>query len=112
MKLICYDSTTEQQIDTRNIYYFESHRRGTYCILMNRKLSIDHSLLDLSNILMDYGFVRVSKWCVVNIFLIRDIQPLFNSQLELTMDNDDRIYVNRHYIKAFKNYLKKEELKW
>jgi len=51
-------------------------------------------------------FIRISKSCVVNITKIKDASPIFNSRIRLKMINGNVEYVNRTYIKVFKDYLK------
>ncbi|QVK20107.1 LytTR family transcriptional regulator [Mycoplasmatota bacterium] len=53
------------------------------------------------------GFLRVSKSFVVNITKIRELSPLFNSKIKLRMIDGELIYVNRTYVRNFKEFIKK-----
>ena len=58
-----------------------------------------------SFILFDKGFVRISKWNVVNVNMIRSAFRLFNSRIKIKLTTGEELYVNRGYIKSFNKYL-------
>jgi DNA-binding LytR/AlgR family response regulator len=77
-----------------------------YAVLQNTKLIIKFKLYELEEVLKDKAFIRVSKYCIVNIGKIDYIRSLLNSKLELQMNNGDLCEVNRNYLKKFKQALK------
>ena len=57
--------------------------------------------------LQNYGFVRVSKSNLVNIYKISQLKPDINMKVYASFDNGERICINRSYKKSFTEYLKK-----
>jgi len=57
--------------------------------------------------LSNYGFVRVSKSNLVNIYKIKQLKPDINMKVYLSFDNGERICINRSYKKSFNDYLQK-----
>ena len=53
----------------------------------------------------NYGFVRVSKSNLVNIYKIKQLKPDINMKVYLSFDNGERICINRSYKKSFTEYL-------
>lgn len=68
-------------------------------------LEIDHTLAELEDMLSDYGFVRVSKSYIVNIYKIIKLKPEVNMKICATFENGEKIYINRSYKKSFNDYL-------
>jgi Response regulator of the LytR/AlgR family len=52
------------------------------------------------------GFVQISKSCLLNINVLENIRPLFNSRMEATLLNGERVIVNRRYLPDVKEALK------
>ena len=57
--------------------------------------------------LWNYGFVRVSKSNLINIYKIRQLKPDLNMKVYASFDNGERICINRSYKKSFNEYLLK-----
>lgn len=90
-----------------HIYYFESHRRGVNASLEKSFVPVPDSLGSLSNMFSNKGFIRISKWCIVNINHIVDFRVRINSQIDLILDNKSIVTVNRAYLRDFRKFLKK-----
>lgn len=65
------------------------------------------TLAECEELLWNYGFVRVSKSDVINVFKIRQLKPDFNMKVYAYFDNGERICVNRSYKKEFDEYLQR-----
>ncbi len=63
-------------------------------------------LYEIEEILSSKNFIRVSKYCLVNLGKIDYIKTALNSKLDLQMKNGDHVEVNRSYLKEFKKALK------
>lgn len=63
------------------------------------------------NKLQAYGFVQISKSCILNINVLESIRPLFNSRMEAALKNGEKVTINRSYLHEVKKALggKKEE---
>ena len=59
----------------------------------------------LKDKLRAYGFVQISKSCILNINTLESIRPLFNSRMEATLKNGEKVNINRNYLNGVKNAL-------
>jgi DNA-binding LytR/AlgR family response regulator len=96
----------QADIECRNFYYFIVEDEDVYGILNNTKLLIKLKLYEVDELLKVKDFIRISKYCLVNVGKIAYIKPELNSKLNLLMKNDDHVEVNRGYYKEFKKALK------
>ncbi len=96
----------EKQCNSRNILYFITEEETVYGVLSNTRIRVDYKLYELEELLYEKGFVRVSKYSLVNIEHIDYIKKALNSKLDLLMSNKELLEVNRTYLKGFKEYLK------
>lgn len=96
----------QKSVETRNVLYFIVEDDVVYCVLQNTRLIIRMKLYEIEDLLMTKDFIRVSKYCLVNIGKIDYIKPALNSKLILLMKNKETVEVNRAYLKGFKSALK------
>ena len=96
----------QKHVECRNYYYFIVEEEDVYGVLNNTKLLIKLKLYEVDELLKAKDFIRVSKYCLVNVGKIAYIKPELNSKLSLLMKNDDHVEVNRGYYKEFKKALK------
>lgn len=101
-----YNQYGQKRVECRDIQYIKSEQDDVYAILQNIKLIVKMKLYELEELLAKKQFIRVSKYCLVNIGKINYIRALLNSKLELQMNNGDLCEVNRNYLKKFKEALK------
>lgn len=43
------------------------------------------------------NFMRISRTCIVNIYKLMSIRTLLNGKIEATLENGEKVIVNRHY---------------
>lgn len=96
----------QKSIESRNFHYFIVEEEDVYGILANTKLLVRMKLYEIEELLTSKNFIRISKFCLVNIGKIDYIKPALNSKLDLLMKNGDTLEVNRGYYKDFKQALK------
>lgn len=101
-----YNAYGQKTVECRNIQYILVEQDDVIAVLSQTRLTLKHKLYELEELLQDKDFIRVSKYCLVNIGKIDYIQSAFNSKLDLQMANGDHCEVNRSYLKAFKEALK------
>ena len=65
------------------------------------------TLSSLEETLWNYGFVRVSKSNLINVYKIKQLKPDMNMKVYASFDNGERICVNRSYKKSFSEYLQR-----
>ncbi len=96
----------QKHVECKNFHYFIVEEDDVYGILNNTRLLITLKLYEVENLLSSKEFIRISKYCLVNLGKIAYIKPELNSKLNLLMKNDDHVVVNRGYYKEFKEALK------
>ena len=96
----------QKSVECRNFYYFIVEDDDVYGFLTNTKLIIRMKLYEIEELLISKDFIRVSKYCLVNIGKIDYIKVALNSKLDLQMKNGEHCEVNRSYLKDFKEALK------
>ena len=109
MQIKCDNDNTERMVDIKDIHYIESVEKKTFVYLEKAVYHTDFRLYQLKDKLQKYGFVQISKSCVLNINALESIKPLFNSRMEATLKNGEKVYINRKYLNDVKKALKGEE---
>ena len=95
----------QKNVESRNFYYFIVEDEDVYGVLNNSRLLINTKLYEIEELLKRKDFIRISKYCLVNIGKIDYIKPALNSKLDLLLKNDEHLEVNRGYLKDFKKAL-------
>lgn len=93
------------QVDA--IYYIDIVDKRVYAYTKDNVYQLQKSLAQLEDMLGDYGYVRINKSNIVNIFKIEKIKPEVNMRVGVIFDNKEKLYINRSYKKHFGEYLKK-----
>lgn len=96
----------QKNVEVRNFYYFIVEEEEVYGVLSNTRLLVRMKLYEIEELLLNKDYIRVSKYCLVNIGKIDYIRPALNSKLDLLMKNKEHIEVNRAYLKEFRKALK------
>ena len=105
MQIKCVGNNAGQMINILDIYYIESVDKKTFVYLENAVYRTDFRLYQLKDKLKSYGFVQISKSCILNINTLERIRPLFNSRMEATLKNGEKVNINRNYLNGVKNAL-------
>lgn len=95
----------QKTVESRNFYYFIVEGDEVYGVLSKTRLIIKLKLYEIEDLLTEKDFIRVSKYCLVNVGKIEYIRPAMNSKLDLLMKNGEHVEVNRGYYKSFKKAL-------
>lgn len=110
-QLKCYLDGEEYLVNVSDIYYIESVDKKTFVYLADTVYQTDLRLYQLLHDLQNDGFVQISKSCLLNINVLESIRPLFNSRMEATLLNGEKVIVNRRYLQAVKEVLRGGEPK-
>lgn len=94
----CREENAERFIGVSEIYYIESVDKRTFIYTNDSFFQTEQRLYQLEQELATLGFVRVSKSCIVNINSLKSIKPLFNSRMEATLKNGERLNITRKYL--------------
>ncbi len=109
IQIKCAGGNAEQMINILDIYYIESVDKKTFVYLENAVYRTDFRLYQLKDKLKTYGFVQISKSCILNINILESIRPLFNNRMEATLKNGEKVNINRNYLNEVKNALRGDE---
>lgn len=96
----------QKNVEASNFLYFIVEDDDVYGVLHKTRLLVKMKLYEIEELLMKKNYIRISKYCLVNIGKIDYIKPALNSKLDLLLSNGDHVEVNRAYLKDFKNALK------
>ena len=105
MQIKCAGENTERMIHIMDIYYIESVDKKTFVYLENAVYRTEFRLYQLKDKLQTYGFVQINKSCILNINALDSIRPLFNSRMEATLKNGEKVQINRNYLNEVKKAL-------
>ena len=94
-------------LDPKEIYYLDYMERKLFAYTKDGVYRIMNTLSSCEEMLWNYGFIRVSKSNIVNIYKIRQLKPDLNMKVYATFDNGERICINRNYKKNFTEYLQR-----
>jgi len=101
------DDGEEILLDPREIYYLDHIDRKLFAYTKNGVFRLMNTLASCEEMLWNYGFVRVSKSNLINIYKIKQLKPDLNMKVYASFDNGERICINRSYKKSFNEYLQR-----
>lgn len=101
------DDGEEILLDPKDIYYLDHIDRKLFAYTRNGVFRLMNTLASCEDMLWNYGFVRVSKSNLINIFKIKQLKPDLNMKVYASFDNGERICINRSYKKSFNEYLQR-----
>ena len=101
------DDGEEILLDPREIYYLDHIDRKLFAYTKNGVFRLMNTLAACEDMLWNYGFVRVSKSNLINIYKIKQLKPDLNMKVYASFDNGERICINRSYKKSFNEYLQR-----
>ena len=101
------DDWEENILDPADIYYFDYVERKLFAYTETGVFRLMNTLASCEEMLWNYGFVRVSKSNLINIYKIKQLKPDINMKVYAFFDNGERICINRSYKKAFNEYLQR-----
>jgi DNA-binding LytR/AlgR family response regulator len=97
-------------VETKNILYFTSHEKATFCCTgEKRNLIVDFTLDQLEEMLDPEIFYRINRKYLISASAISDIISYTNSRLRLVLKNstDSDVIVARERVQDFKAWLDK-----
>lgn len=107
IRIKCKHDGQEKYINASDIYYIESVDRKVFVYGETEVYQTEFRLHELEERLRNVGFSKISKSCILNIHILDTIKPLINSRLEAVLQNGERVFVTRKYLKSVKEVLQK-----
>lgn len=92
-------------LDISSIYYIDYVEKRVFAYTKEAVYRLSGSLQHLEDELADYGYVRINKSNLINIYKLDRIKPEANMRVMAIFDNGEKLYINRSYKKSFQNYL-------
>lgn len=87
------------------VYYFESVDKKTFAYLQKKVLQLDTRLQDIEEAYRSYGFIRINKATIINVYKIASLEPSINMRLLAVLENGEKMQINRSYKQGFHAYL-------
>lgn len=104
-KLIGISNGETYCIDKKNVLYFESVDRKTFCYTADGIYETAMKLYEIEEQFAGDDYMRISKSAIVNLNNIKSIRPDFGGRILATMENGEKIYISRQYVPVFKKKL-------
>lgn len=92
-------------LEVSRVIYLESVDRRTYVYTSEEVYESSLKLYELEQQLEEYGFFRVSKFCVLQLRYIRSLKADINRRIRITLENGEQIMVSRQYAEGLKQKL-------
>lgn len=103
--VVCKKESEEIAVPVSDIFYVESVDKKAFVYCESEVFQSGFRLYELENILMQAGFVRISKSALLNLEKLKGVKSLVNSRLEAILTNGERVCVSRKYLKDIKEAL-------
>lgn len=97
MKLLVKKDDEIILLETNQILYFETVERNTFVYTTEDIYMIDLRLYEVEQQLMDQGFIRISKMCILNLKKIQSLKADINRKIRVTLINGEQVIVSRNY---------------
>lgn len=101
------DDGEEIILSPEEIYYLDYVDRKLFAYTQDGVYRLMNTLSSCEEMLWNYGFIRVSKSNLINIYKIKLLKPDMNMKVFAAFDNGERICINRSYKKSFNEYLQR-----
>lgn len=89
-------------LDISHLFYIESVDNQTFLYDEKHVYENNLKLYELEESLKETSFLRISKNVILNTTHVESVKALFNGRFEVMLTNGEKVIVNRHYVKAFK----------
>lgn len=84
-------------LETNQILYFETMERNTFVYTKEDTYEVAMKLYEIEQQLMDMGFIRISKTCILNLKKVQSLKAEINRKIKVTLINGEQIIVSRYY---------------
>lgn len=92
-------------LNPHDIVIFYSNEQKVLAETMDKAYEVKQKLYELEEELGGESFVRISKYAIVNIDKIKDIEMFFNGSLVVNLVNNKQEYISRRYVSKVKQYI-------
>ncbi len=92
-------------LDIFEIIYIEAIDRKTFVYTKDGVYESGFKLYELEEQLEEYGFLRASKSCLIQLRAVRSLKSDINRRIRVTMNNGEMIIASRQYAEGIKRRL-------
>lgn len=89
-----------------DILFIEAVDGKTFLYTAKAVLETSQSLMRIEELHGDAGFLRIGKSQLVNLFHVAKLRSMPNSRIEITLQNNEKLIVSRHYVQDLKEKLR------
>ena len=104
-KIEGYIDDSIKQINVLDIFYIESSDKISIAFCEEESYKTKYRLYQINEKLKGFGFVQISKYCLLNINKLDKIKPLTNRRMEAILINGKRLFITRKYLYDIKREL-------
>ena len=104
--IICFNDKKDNVIvNINDVLYFESFNGDVFVKIKGKILKVKKKLFELEEQYSKYGFIRINKSQVLNVYQVNKITGSFSRKFTLYLNNGEELEVNRAYYTKFKERL-------
>lgn len=93
-------------VDVKDIYFFYSENQKVFVETEDFRYEVDERLYKIEEHFKNTSFIRVSKFSIVNLKKVKNIDMSFSGNLTINFINGKKESISRRYISKIKDYLK------
>lgn len=94
-----------QQIDPKDVFYFESVDNKTFLYTQSQVYEVKQRLYEIEENYKGGDYLRASKSIIINLTKIHHLSPVIGSRLEAVLMNNEKIIISRQYVAQLKELL-------
>ena len=93
-------------VDIKDIFFFYSENQKVFVETEDFRYEVDERLYEIEENFKNTSFIRVSKFSIVNLKKVKNIDMSFSGNLTINFINGKKESISRRYISKIKDYLK------
>ena len=97
-----YDNGSIIVINKKDLYMIRADEGRTKLYTSDASYETAKPLRDFETL---SGFMRISKFCIINLEKIKRFDPMFSGTMQVTLKNGSKDYISRKYLPDVKKYL-------
>lgn len=92
-------------VEISQVLYFEVVDNRTFLYTQDDVMEVEAKLYELEMTLPEGEFVRSSKSQMLNLNKVKSLRPELNRTIQVTMCNEEKLYISRKYAPGIKKLL-------
>ncbi|WP_148551229.1 LytTR family DNA-binding domain-containing protein [Paraclostridium bifermentans] len=93
-------------VDIKDIFFFYSENQKVFVETEDFRYEVDERLYEIEENFKNTSFIRVSKFSIVNLKKVKNIDMSFSGNLTINFINGKKESISRRYISKIKDYLR------